>query len=132
MHRQILFTKVEAPVADNAEGMDKLRVVTDYERLSEEIQEQIKLEYPYGYSQHLILFKNREGKNIKGLRFETEEKIILIRMTENQAEEIVEQDDDFDEDGNLIEDVRDEYEEKYSDGDEVEGEVEVEGEDDED
>lgn len=101
--------------------MEKLRVVTDYEKLKEEVKEQIKLEYPHGYSQHLIFFKNREGKNIKGLRFETDEKIILIRMTEIQAEKIIEDDDDYDDDGVLIEDVKEDYVDKYSD--EIEGDL---------
>lgn len=92
----------------------KPRVITDYEKLSDIIAEQIKLEYPYGFSQNLITFTNAQGKNIKGLRFETEEKIYLIRMTEEEAVTIVDEDDDFDDDGNLKEDIKDEYEDKYS------------------
>lgn len=96
--------------------VNKLRVVTDYEKIPEEIQEQVKLAYPYGFSQHLITFKNREGKNIKGLRFETDEKIYLLRMTIARAEDIIEQDDDYDEDGNLADDVKADYKEKYIEG----------------
>ena len=95
----------------------KPRVITDYDRLSEELQEQIKLEHPYGFSQSLIHFTNKDGKQIKGLRFETEEKIYLVRMTLLQAEEIILEDDDFNDDGNLIDSIKEEYEEKYSDFD---------------
>ncbi len=95
----------------------KLRVTQDYEKLSEEIKEQVKLVYPRGYSDHLISFKNKEGKTIKGLRFETEEKIYLIRMTIAQAEEIISDDDDFDEEGNLIKSIQEEYEDKHSEVD---------------
>ena len=101
------------------EDKNKLRVITDYEKLTEAIQEQIKLEYPYGFDQHLISFMNREGKKIKGLRFETEEKIYLIRMTIVEAQIIIEEDDDFDDDGNLIDEVKEEYEDKYINLDEL-------------
>lgn len=94
--------------------IQKPRVITDYEKLTEAIVEQIKLEYPFGFSQNLITFTNAVGKNIKGLRFETDEKIYLIRMTEEEAVTIVDEDDDFDEDGNLKEEIKDEYEDKYS------------------
>ncbi len=94
---------------------NKLRVTQEYERLSEELKEQIKLVYPYGFSRHLITFKNREGKNIKGLRFETDEKIYLIRMTVVEAQNIILRDDDYDDEGNLKDDVKEEYEDKYAD-----------------
>ncbi|NNF02585.1 MAG: hypothetical protein HKN22_07855 [Bacteroidia bacterium] len=95
----------------------KLRVVTDYDKLPESILEQIKLTYPRGYSDYLISFLNKEGKSINGLRFETDEKIYLIRMTETQAENIISDDDDYDDDGNLLDEVKEEYEEKYPDVD---------------
>lgn len=97
------------------ENKGKPRVITDFEKLSDEIQQQIKMVYPYGFSQHLISFTNKDGMNIKGLRFEVEEKIYLIRMSVAEADEIIDQDEDFDDDGNLKDDVKDEYEDKYSD-----------------
>lgn len=90
-------------------------VTQEYDKLSDELKEQIKLVYPDGYSQHLIQFTAKEGKKLKALRFETDDKVYLIRMTVIQAQDLVLNDDDFDEDGNLIEDVRDDYEDKYSD-----------------
>jgi hypothetical protein len=97
------------------ENVNKPRLITDYEKLGDEIKEQIKMVYPYGFSQNLITFTNKEGRNINGLRFEVEDKIYLIRMTVSEADEIVDQDDDFDDDGNLRDDIKDEYEDKYSD-----------------
>ena len=41
--------------------MSKPRVVKDYEKLDIEVQEQIKLQYPYGFDKHLVTFKNAEG-----------------------------------------------------------------------
>ena len=95
--------------------INKLRVVVDYEKLTEEIQEQIKLVYPYGYSQHLIQFTNRLGEKVSALRFETFEKIYLIRMSMKKAERIVENDDDFDDEGNLKTEIKEKYEDDYSD-----------------
>lgn len=95
--------------------MDKQKVTQEYEKLSEDIQEQIKLVYPSGFSDHLISYVNKDGKKVSALRFETDEKIYLIRMTLEQAIDIIESDADYDEDGELIDEVKEEYEEKHSD-----------------
>ena len=96
---------------------DKLKVVVDYEKLNDELVEQIKLVYPSGFSQHLISFTNGKGEKISALRFETDEKIYLIRMSSKMAEKIVEEDSDYDDDGNLKEDIREKYEDEHSDVD---------------
>lgn len=97
--------------------MNKPRVVKDYEKLPEEVVEQIKLVYPMGFSRHLVTFTNKDGLKKKGLPFETEDYYYLIRMTEEKAHAIIEDDDDYDEDGVLKLDVKSEYEEKYEDED---------------
>ena len=80
---------------------NKLRVIQDYEKLTDELKEQIKLVYPEGYSQHLISFNNSKGEKVSALRFETFEKIYLVRMSIRKAEQIIEDDTDYDDDGNL-------------------------------
>jgi hypothetical protein len=97
--------------------MDKPKVVKDYEKLDLAIQEQIKLNYPNGFKNHLIQFYNKDGKLVSALPFETEEKYYLVRMTVNEAQQIIEDDEDYDDDGILKDEVKEEYEEKY---DEVE------------
>lgn len=97
--------------------MSKPRVIKDFEALDRSIQEQIKLFYPDGFEDNLIKFTNKEGKYVSALPFETEEKYYLVRMTLAEAQEIIEEDDDYDEDGTLREEVKDEYEEKYEDED---------------
>ena len=97
--------------------MAKPRVVKDYDKLTEEIKEQIKLNYPLGFQRSLITFKNAEGRYISALPFETEDKYYLVRMTKAEAVEIIENDDDYDDDGLLKKDVQEDYEEKYDDGD---------------
>ncbi len=95
--------------------MNKPRVVKDYEKLDESILEQIKLNYPRGFERNLITFKNAAGKFVSALPFETEEKYYLVRMTRAEAQDIIDDDDDYDEDGNLRDDVKEEYEEKHDD-----------------
>ena len=94
---------------------NKPRLITCYEKLDSSIQEQIKLEYPVGFSQHLISFNNKDGNRVSALRFETEDKIYLVKMTQIIADQIIEDDDDYDDDGNLTDDAKEEYEEKYDD-----------------
>ncbi|RMF32452.1 MAG: hypothetical protein D6765_00330 [Bacteroidetes bacterium] len=97
------------------ENRQKPRIVKDYEKLPPEIQEQLKLAYPFGFSKHLISYKNKEGKNVSALPFETDEVYYLVRMTQNEARQIIADDEDFDEFGNLKESIREEYEDKYKD-----------------
>jgi hypothetical protein len=96
----------------------KPRVIKDYDKLPLEIQEQIKLEYPYGFSDNLIRFTNKDGLIVSALPFETEDKYYMVRMTVGEAIKIVEDDDDFDDDGILKEGIKEEYANKY--GDELE------------
>ena len=96
---------------------NKPRVVKDYEKLDSDIQEQIKLMYPYGFAKHLIQYKNADGKFVSALPFETDDRYYLVRMTLIEARQIIEDDDDYDESGELKESVKEEYEEKYGDMD---------------
>ncbi len=92
----------------------KPRIIKDYEKLDKSIQEQIKLTYPEGFSQYLITFLNKDGKYVSALPFETDDYYYLVRMTEDEADMIINADDDY-EDGILKEDVREMFEGKYPD-----------------
>lgn len=94
---------------------NKPRVVKDYDKLDDSFKEMIKLNYPYGFEDHLVSFVNAEGRKVSALPFETEERYFLVRMTEEEAMSIIEDDDDYDDDGNLTDEAREEYEEKYDD-----------------
>jgi hypothetical protein len=96
---------------------NKLRVIQDYDKISDKIKEQVKLVYPDGYSQHLIEFKNIKDEMVSALPFETFDKIYMIRMSVMRAEQIIDTDADFDDDGNLKEQIKEKYEEDYSDVD---------------
>lgn len=93
----------------------KPRVIKDFEKLDFEIQEQIKLAYPYGFFESLIHFYDKEGKRVSALPFETDEKYYMIRMTKDEAKAIIKDDEDFDNEGNLKDDIKDDYESKYGD-----------------
>lgn len=97
--------------------MSKPRIVKDYEKLDESVQQQIKLHYPGGFEDHLVKFQNKEGHTVSALPFETEEKYYLIRMTILEAQEIIEDDDDYDDDGFLRDDAKEEYEDNLDEGD---------------
>lgn len=99
---------------------NKPRVLKAFESLDVEIQEQIKLAYPYGFKEHLIKFMNKDGEYQSGLPFETEDRYYLVKMTVAEAKEIIADDDDYDDEGNLRDDIRDEYEDKYEDDEDFE------------
>ena len=94
---------------------NKPRIIKDFEKLDVSLQEQIKLLYPKGFSEHLITFNNREGKLVSALPFETDDHYYLIKMTAYEAQQIVDDDTDYDDDGILKDDVREDYEDKYAD-----------------
>lgn len=94
---------------------NKPRIIKDFEKLDIALQEQIKLLYPKGFTEHLITFTNKEGKLVSALPFETDDRYYLIKMTAYEAQQIVDDDADYDEDGILKDDVREDYEDKYAD-----------------
>jgi len=108
----------------------KPRVIKDYEKLDEAIKEQIKLVYPNGFSQHLISFTNKDGLLVSALPFETDEKYYLVRMTSQEAIDIISEDDDYDDEGTLKDESREAYEDKYADLDYIPENIEEEEEDD--
>ncbi len=85
--------------------MNKPRVVKDYDKLSDDIISAIRIEYPYGFEKKLIMFRNKLGKLVSALPFETEDKYYLIRMTAVQAQNILEEEE---EDEENIDDIIDE------------------------
>jgi len=94
--------------------ISKPRIIKDYEKLDDPIKEQIKLEYPNGFSQNLISFTNKDGMLVSALPFETEEKYYLVRMTTQEAIDIISEDEDYDDEGTLKDESREAYEDKYS------------------
>ncbi len=98
---------------------NKPKVIKDYNKLDKSLQEQIKLVYSDGFADNLIHFFDKNGIKVTALPFETEDTYYMLRMTENEAIAIVDDDDDFDDDGFLKDEVRQDYEDKYADLDHI-------------
>ena len=94
---------------------NKPRVLKDFEKLETEIQEQIKLAYPSGFYQHLVSYVDREGQKRMALPFETEDRYYLVRMSIQEAKTIIEDDDDYDDDGMLKDEIQESYAGKHGD-----------------
>ncbi len=108
--------------------MAKKRVVKDYNALSEDITRLVKNKYPSGYAESLVTYNDKDGKKVSALPFETDDTYYLIRMTVLEAKRIVKEDDDFDDDGQLKEDLVDvevevdnEFDGEGEDDDEISG-----------
>ncbi len=86
---------------------NKPRIVKDFEKLSDEVIALLKLDFPFGFEKKLIQFKNKDGKFISALPFETEDHYYLIRMTRLEAQGLIEEDEDYDDSGNLTEEAKD-------------------------
>ena len=99
--------------------INKPRIIKDYNKLDKALQEQIKLVYADGFADNLIHFFDKNGTKITAFPFETEDKYYMLRMTENEAVRIVDEDDDYDDDGFLKNEVKQDYEDKYADLDHV-------------
>ncbi|MDA3929717.1 MAG: hypothetical protein PF541_12240, partial [Prolixibacteraceae bacterium] len=97
----------------------KPRIIKDYDKLTVAIQEQIKLEYPYGFSDNLITCPNKDGATVSALPFETEDRYYMIRMTANEAIKIIEDDSDFNSDGMLKNGIKEEYKNKYNEDEDL-------------
>lgn len=87
--------------------MAKKRVIKDYDALPEDIVRLVKQKYPSGYADHLISYNDKEGKKVSALPFETGDTYYLIRMTVLEAKRIVKEDEDFDDEGHLKEEIAD-------------------------
>lgn len=99
---------------------NKLRVITDFEKLPIDLQERIKLGYPEGFSEFLITFKNKNNETVSVLPFETEEKYYMVRMSVRKALQMILDDDDYDDDGYLKDDKKDQFEEKHGEAEDFE------------
>ncbi len=102
----------------------KPKVIKDYSKLDKDLQEQIKLIYADGFAENLIHFFDKTGQKITVLPFEMEDKYYMLRMTEGEAVALVDEDDDYDDDGFLKDEVKQDYEDKYSDLDHVADQLE--------
>lgn len=90
--------------------MSKPKVIKDFLKLDEDLQEQILELYPNGYEENLILFTDRDGKYAQALPYETEDKFYLLRMPPLKAKKNV-----MDSDGPVSEDEEEDTPSGYTD-----------------
>lgn len=81
--------------------MSKPKVIKEYAKLPPELVAQVKIHYPYGFEKKIIYFKNRKNKLVSAVPFEGEKFFYMVKMTKEQAQKIVIEDDDFDDNGRL-------------------------------
>ncbi len=95
--------------------MDTLKkhVVKDFEKLDPIMQKQVKLLNPDGFHNNLITYKDKQGRKVSALPFETNDIYYLLRMTLSEAKTIMIEDDDYDDTGELKEEIKVEYAEKF-------------------
>ena len=75
---------------------NKTRLVKDYDKLSADIQNQIKNAYPQGFADHLITYIDAKGKVVSALPYEIGDYYYLVRMTLEEAYDISENEKEFD------------------------------------
>lgn len=68
----------------------KISVITDYDRLDNELKTKLKLEYPNGFSNTIIEFTNNEKITVSAIRWETSEKVYLLRLSKKMLIQIME------------------------------------------
>ena len=98
---------------------NKPKVIKSYNKLEKELQQQIKLMYADGFAENLIHFFDKNGLKITVLPFETDDKYYMLRMTENEAVAIVEDDDDYNDEGFLKDAVKQKYEDQFTSLDQI-------------
>lgn len=98
---------------------NKPRVIKSYSKLDKKLQQQIKLFYNEGFADYLIHFFDKNGLKITVLPFETETRYYMVKMSEGEAIAIIEDDDDYGDDGFLKDNVKEKYEDKYADLDHI-------------
>jgi hypothetical protein len=59
----------------------KPKVIKDFDKLSEEMQEKMTELYPNGFTESIIRFTDKDGKYFSAVPFETEDRYYLIRLS---------------------------------------------------
>ncbi len=99
--------------------MSKPRVMTSYFKLEPSIQQQIKLTYPRGFEKFLIRFKNHKKKFVSALPYEAEDKYYMVKMTLEEANKIILEDEAYNESGILKTNFKEAYEASKKDEEQV-------------
>lgn len=77
--------------------MSKKRVVKDFDKLPDEVQNLIRKEFPAGFAHKLVSYQGPKGERISALPFETEDTVYLVRWSIQEFKPVTVKDDDLDE-----------------------------------
>ncbi len=78
------------------EHKTKKRIVTSYKNLSEELKEEVKRQYPNGYTDSMLRIDKGPGDFFYAIMLETPDTSYLIKVDVKIDDEIPEDDDDKD------------------------------------
>ena len=92
----------------NLQHVSKPKVIKAYNALDLTIQRQLKLKHPYGFDKYLISFTDKKGKIVSALPYETDDRCYLIKMSSAMAANIVMNDSDYDVNGHLTTEAKEE------------------------
>jgi hypothetical protein len=93
----------------------KPKVIKDFEKLTEEMQNAVNEFYPDGFYEHLVKFADKDGKYVHALPFETEDRYYLLKMPKLISPKVVKEPDSDKEDGRPPEDGADDSEGGFAD-----------------
>jgi hypothetical protein len=65
----------------------KLNILKDYDTLEKEQKESIKRVYPKGFNGAIIEFTNTKNKTVSAIRWETKDKIYMLRLSNKMLED---------------------------------------------
>ena len=101
----------------NQNKSNKPKVIKDFEKLDEQMQELVRQAYPNGFSEHIIRFTNKDGKYISAVPYETEDRYYLVKVTVAPPKKVAKEEDDYEgDDGG---DEEKEQSNKYADLDTI-------------
>ena len=72
---------------------NKKRVVVKLQNMPEELQEEVRKQYPYGFTDHMMRIDQRPGDFFYAVVFETEDTNYLVKIDVNVDGQIEDDDD---------------------------------------
>lgn len=76
----------------------KLNIMTDYETFDIELKTELKLAHPAGFSNAIIEFTNNKKKKVSAIRWETPDKIYLLRLSNKKLIQLMEEEAELEND----------------------------------
>jgi len=75
--------------------MEKKRIIKSYEKLSPDLQELLKQQYPYGFSNKLIRLNNARNETFFAVPLDTEDATYMVKVQIEKIKKHEDQEDEF-------------------------------------